>query len=709
MTLFMFACIVACSSSEEEAEPAPKPSVHEPAVSYIQFDLASGANQVTGTAEGGNAYTFRTMGEDPYAYTQRLASDIPEDSTVLTFEYRSSAELSLLQFFFCDPVTEERSLKTAPVPARDSWTTYSINLSAQRKAFSWGRSGHRLRFDFGTDKDVTFSIRKIYFRGMNEAERAEEEERRAEEERLAGFSKNLEAYLSASYGAVVQRVQVGADQVSVEGECPAGGSYVLCEVTPYEDVTEQKRFPNRTPLSGGHFSVTFERHTQTGGVGYDRLLSRWAIAEKVSETEDRLVSHAHYADEIHPRSSLPEQVPAHKKGLGGFFINQVESDLDDLGIGSVTVNVPLTSFTYSTGGNNRLSHEYEGKTYYFDSGYVSGLDQTLRSCQRRSIVVAAIILVSPTASDASLTPLFRHPQCTGGFYSMPNMTTAESTRLYAAAMDFLMSRYTRPDGMFGRIHHLIVHNEVDAGMEWTNMGRDMPVLVYLDTYVKSMRLCYNIARSYDPNVQVLASFTNSWTHQSQPGEGYASKTMLGRLVDYSNAEGDYRWGVAYHSYPQDLTRPDTWNDTQAIYSSASPYVTFKNLEVIDQWVRQKDILYKGKEKRLLWLSENGTNSPSYSDTDLALQAAGAAWGLKKIAQLDGIDAIQWHNWIDNRTEFGLRIGLRRFPDDTESPLGPKPVWYLYQAWGTQAEDEVFDQYLPVIGIGSWENFIHTVN
>ncbi len=50
--------------------------------------------------------------------------------------------------------------------------------------------------------------------------------------------------------------------------------------------------------------------------------------------------------------------------------------------------------------------------------------------------------------------------------------------------------------------------------------------------------------------------------------------------------------------------------------------------------------------------------------------------------LDGIDAFQWHNWMDAHGEFGLLIGLCKFPDDETDPAGKKPVWYLYQAADT---------------------------
>ena len=138
------------------------------------------------------------------------------------------------------------------------------------------------------------------------------------------------------------------------------------------------------------------------------------------------------------------------------------------------------------------------------------------------------------------------------------------------------------------------------------------------------------------------------------------------------------------------------------------YVTFSNLEVVDRWIRDPEHFYK-RGKRLLFLSENGTNSPSYSEEDLRDQAAGACWAWKKVEALEGIDAIQWHAWIDDRGEFGLRIGMRRYPNDETFPGGEKPVWYVWKAAGTDREDEVFAPYLEVMGLKDWNEIFHDVD
>ena len=139
---------------------------------------------------------------------------------------------------------------------------------------------------------------------------------------------------------------------------------------------------------------------------------------------------------------------------------------------------------------------------------------------------------------------------------------------------------------------------------------------------------------------------------------------------------------------------------------SSPYCTFKNLEVVNAWVLTPANLYRGETKRILFLSENGTNSPDYSATQLTNQAAGACWAWKKVKRLTGIDGMQWHNWFDNRQEFGLRIGLRRFGDDESEPHGRKPVWFVWQAADTDQEDAVFAPYLRTIGVASWNRIFH---
>lgn len=504
------------------------------------------------------------------------------------------------------------------------------------------------------------------------------------------MAANIKDYLAKDYPSKVTNVQVTSDKVIIKGNCGGSGTYLLAEITPWQDVTELEKYPYTQDLSGGGFTVTVDRIVPNReGIRYDKVFSKWAVV-KVDGDRQTLDSHARYADDVVPKKS-PEAVPLrNKKGFGAGDIDLYFSDCKEMNVGSITMNVVLNDYITGEGSG----YSYGGQNYSLGA-FKDYVDRVTRRAGEMDLVVSAIILCQTNS-------IFKDPENKGGNYTMPNLTTAKAFNLYAAALEHMASTHCTPGN---RISHWIMHNEVDFANEWTNMG-DQPMMRYLDRYIKSMRICYNIARQYDQNASVLGSYTHCWTVADG---NYAPKKMLEATVAYSEAEGDFRWGVAYHPYPQDLTKPSFWvNDTQATYSLNSKYVTFKNLEVIDAWIRQKENFYKGKTKRVLFLSEQGTNSPSYSESDLALQAAGGAWAWKKVSKLDGIDAIQWHNWADNKAEGGLRIGLRTFAEGSVSDLTPKPVWYVWKAAGTAEEDSVFDQYKTTLGISDWDSILNTV-
>ena len=357
---------------------------------------------------------------------------------------------------------------------------------------------------------------------------------------------------------------------------------------------------------------------------------------------------------------------------------------------------------YSQPAPGRIEHQYNGKSYYFEKKHVDMFDSTFRTTARRNIITAAILLIDKkeNCADTVIGKLLQHPDCDpAGIYAMPNMTNPASVNCYAAALDFLASRYSRADKKYGRCNHWIMHNEVDAGWVWTNAG-DKTALVFMDTYIKSMRMCYNIARSYNPYSEVFVTLTHYWAWTSDP-KFYPSKDLMEILLNYTRTEGDFQWAMAQHPYPEDLFEPKTWLDQRVSFDYNTQLITFKNLEVLNAWIKKPEVQYRGKQKRTLWLSENGTNSRDYSDQNLKEQAAGFAYTWKKMKKLDGIDGFQWHNWFDSRGEGGLRIGLRRFPDDETEPGGAKPVWYVFKAADTENEDAVFDPYKKIIGITDW--------
>jgi hypothetical protein len=101
------------------------------------------------------------------------------------------------------------------------------------------------------------------------------------------------------------------------------------------------------------------------------------------------------------------------------------------------------------------------------------------------------------------------------------------------------------------------------------------------------------------------------------------------------------------------------------------------------------------------VERGGLDSRDYSEKALAEQAAGVAYAWAKIAPLKSITAFQYHIWADNRGEGGLRLGLRKFGDDPQDPLGKKPAWDVYQAAGTDQWERSTAFAKLIIGIKDW--------
>ncbi|MGM9833633.1 MAG: DUF5722 domain-containing protein [Candidatus Limisoma sp.] len=637
--------------------------------------------------EANGEYTLVTTGEDPHIVTNSFSS--ASTDTKVEFEYQASADIDDVQLFFRDPESEARSRHYGSLKATNSWIRVSYNVARERSDHSWGGSGSLLRLDFGHNSGITIKIRNL---GINGRYTISDSEKSA-------VSQNVVRYLSADYYNKIENVEVTADKVIVEGYTSMDGC-TLVEICPQGSAASLSGYKLIQGLPNGAFCIEFDRMYQDVNTLRDRLLSAWAIINSNS----KVVSHARYADKV-PQIHHPKPgVLKNKKGIGAIG-NYNMFDMDQLGISSATFNIVLNSFmSLRKDYDDWIEHEYAGRKYYINKGQIDNYDNILKQCENKGIVIAAIILIVPEGGESEYSSTIAHPEydkgSTNGHYCMPNLNDIDGVNAYAAAIDFLAKRYT-VDGQ-GRIHHWILHNEVDQNLEWTNMGTQ-PMMRYLLEYNKSMRICSNIVRQYDPNSYVLASFTSSWCGTHGNG-GYSAKAMLDNLVSFSKVEGDYRWGVAAHPYPINFFKPAFWSaDTEATYSEDSGYSTFKNIEVISNWMLKPEHYYKNKEKRILFFSENGVNAMDNSSTYLNIQAAGAAWAWKKVQRSQGIDAVMWHNWFDNPGEDGLHLGLR------DSDLNPKPVWYVWQAAGTDQESAVFDKYLSTIGISSWDQIHSSVS
>lgn len=668
----------------------------------------------------GDTWEIRTTGSDPYLFTEPLPESAdPGKQHVLAFEYFSASGTGgAVQVFVGPPIREAGSVKGAVLSRSEGWSRYAVDLSpalagASAPGASASGTVRVLRIDPGSEAGRTIQVRGLQLRARTPQEERLAQGIVARRESEKRREKRLRDYLTRTYGSQISRVTVSDSEIRVSGTAgaaPPKTALFLAEIPIWaEAIAGKAAFRSLTPIrpdARGRFSVTLARRpggdAAAGKRAPDRLLSRWAVVGKTGSRYE-LLSAARYPDSVQARSpELSEERPRNKKGIGGLAGDRPMGDLADLGLSAATVNIVLNGLVSTTPGAGKTPFVYAGRTWHADDAQFAELDRTLREAAKHRLVVSAIVLVGQGADapEGSFSQRLAHPDADpAGIFAMPDVSSEAGQTAYAAVMDFLAERYSRADGRYGRIHHWILHNEVNAGWVWTNAG-EKSALRYMDLYVRSMRTAHLIARQYDRHAQAFISLEHHWNIVAQPNF-YTGRDLLEKLAEFSRVEGDFDWGIAFHPYPQSLFNPRVWEDEEALFSFDTPKITFKNLEVLDAWAKQPRMRYEGKRLRAIHLSEQGLNSPDYMETSLRDQAAGMAYAWNKYKNLDSIALFHYHNWVDNRGEGGLRIGLRKFPDEPGDPLGRKPIWFVYQALGTDREDAVTATYKSVVGVREW--------
>ncbi len=658
-------------------------SIH--AVQTNPLQLSAGGGPKGSFRKETSFYEVRT----PAKLVATPASAMTAEPMVLEFEFFCVGGTPSITFQSDPPVNGKRAEVLPGLYNSETWSPYRARLGSLLGV-------KRLLLDFGLAEGRVLQLRDLTLR----REVPGEFDKVAKVLRSAP-AELIDAELTRVYPASVTDVALTKDKIIIKGMASGvDGPLEIAETLMEKLVTDPDPYIFRQPVtlaSDESFEVSLPRVIKREGLDHDWMLSRWSL---VSGDSTVRVSHFRYATEIACIDNPPplEEI-AHKKGISGYRHGSIPTELKELGISAMTINVMMDSFLSTTGGEQTIAYQWQGKPYYAKTESLDKVEASLLEATANHVVVSAILLVENPAQSkgGSKKSLLAHPDAQpAGRFVMPDVTSSESINAYAGLLNFLAQRWSRADGKYGRVHHWIVHNEVDAGWVWTNAG-EIAAAPFMDLYQRSLRLTDLIVRQYDPNAHALISLTHYWTEAGNP-RFYGSKEMFRQLLRFTAAEGDFPWAVAFHPYPENLRMPRTWEDKSATDSFDTEKITPYNIEVLDAWMHRPEMLYQGNI-RPVQLSENGFNSPKNTPQALEEQTAAMAYVWKKIAPLDSIKVWHYHNWYDSAGEGGLLLGLRTFKSDGGKP---KPIWYLYRDLGTAKEDAACAPYLKTIGIKSWD-------
>lgn len=362
----------------------------------------------------------------------------------------------------------------------------------------------------------------------------------------------------------------------------------------------------------------------------------------------------------------------------------------EFGIKQSRFDVSLPGFISLKEQPGTIPFEFEGRTYYFYEEPVQHLERSMAGYEVNTL----ILLNSPRSfgckNEKELLDICVHPKYEwdwpGAFISAFNMTTEPGWQVYGAFVEFFAQRYTRSDAKYGRIGGVIIGNEINLAENWGNVG-DMPVADYVEEYIQAMRVAWICGKKHYNNFRVYVSLANNWNRvHPNPQRLYHGRDIVDLLAKYGARDGDFGWHMAHHPYPESWL-PDFWNDRTAEFNFATPSITYKNMEVLEAYLAQPQLLYKGEPRRIIF-SEQGFNSVNGPLRDLQEKQAAAGYVLEymKARNMKTVDMMANHSTVDNPHEFGLNLGIFRFDPNAPHHRGEaKPLAKAVKAMDTPAE------------------------
>lgn len=350
-----------------------------------------------------------------------------------------------------------------------------------------------------------------------------------------------------------------------------------------------------------------------------------------------------------------------------------------------------------------IPYRFEGETYYIFEDAVEEMEKSIRNYKTSTVVVLNSPLRFGSKREEDMLNVCLHPKfekdAPYAFISAFNMTTPEGQKVFAAFLSFLSENYSDGTNENGRITGAIISNEINLQYNWGNMGPVEPGY-YMEEYTVALRLAWIAAARYYKNFRVYISLANNWNVLvGEPGYFYRGKELIDLIGGNCERDGNFPWHLAHHPYPESFDHPDFWNDRNATFEFTTRLVTYRNMEVLEKYLAQPRLLYKGCRRRILF-SEQGFNSGSGPLSGLMKKQAAAGYVLSfmKARNMETVDMMTHHSTIDNPHEFGLNLGIYEYDESAPHHRGKaKPIEKMVMAMDTPYEGAAIEYAKQVIG------------
>ena len=428
-----------------------------------------------------------------------------------------------------------------------------------------------------------------------------------------------------------------------------------------------------------------------------------------------------YATEIASKRSVKPFAMSTIKGLTLEDETTIEA-AKDLGASNTVINVDLCSLILSnedangnpidrSGQAGVIPFVSNGKTFYFNEGYVNDQRRMISAYSKEGMNVILILIAwvkTYQSSYPSSLMYMAKPQdnkYTMGF----NTSNRLGAEYWIAAMEFMANEYSQ-DAEKGLVHKYVIGNEIDLAKDWNLMQpsfdangnhQRLPIDTYMEEYTRTLRLANLAVKKYNSEAKVLVSMSQGWAEDfytacnesgnSERYNTYAVKDLLDWISKHEKARGDYDWALALHPYPVEFrstVKPTKTDATQKGEPgkgspitgdvNTTPWVTPSNLEIYQLYLEQPQNLYNGKV-RSVSLTESGLRNYDKNkegitaeiyNESLRAQAASIAQFYYRAAMLTCVEEFAYFQ-LHDREDSMMKIGLM----DEEGNRKPS-----YQVW-----------------------------
>lgn len=502
-------------------------------------------------------------------------------------------------------------------------------------------------------------------------------------------------------GNNLRQVQAAGRPVSIKS-CQISGEDVICQISasqiPASDDGKFYVYADEVYEDGPSGSVVARTDAGTSvsvsfpldyNTEQSNLSRKFLIAVKQSGQMVQ-VSDEHYI--TNPEALAGFTAVRKDGGIKGILpdVTRVsDGELQDLGISQVVYNMYLDDICSDASVSGAVPFAYNGRTYYFDGNMLAKYDSTLRSFNQFGMQITIVLLnggKSPYSQDL-IHPLARDGfECPG--YAL-NVAEVSGTEHLKAIGAFLGQRYSGYFGC-GQVDNWILGNEVNARTSWwytSSSSLDLNANIY----VKAFRIIYNEMKSMNANARIYNSIDQEWNRKSNPGS-FLAKDYLDCFNYYINREGNIDWGLSYHPYNSPLYDPYAWNGP-AVWvkdSLTTPYITMQNIDILIDYVHQKQFLNPEGQVRSISLAEIGYTSAFGSEA----QEASIAYGYLKAASLPDVDAFILFRQTDEAHEMESHLDLGLY----DLSGNKKPAYDIYKNLGTANEAAAKERASEIIGM-----------